>query len=426
MMGIRFPKILLVFLIITGIFYQCTNRDRSNPFDPGSNNSAAIDLFINPIDNYAQLSWQVNDVTDFQGFRLYRSVDSDSFGLFKELSPDMTSFVDSTLSYYHWYQYRISILGFTQETPPSNTVKMLAGPGTVWILSRYGSSIREISYDLQHVNRIIYTNSPSINWDWSSGESEIWMAHAQYRYISRMNLALGNEDFFLQNDFQRPIDIKWDSNRNLVCVLDPTAQKVYIVNDQSVVDTFAVQSDHVFKILLSPQSEIIAIDSHSVCIYSDLGDLLTNLTLQTSFVGQDMTLNGNNLYILSADPLLNKSAITTYDIVNTTGSRNEVTGIFNIICKLPDKNYFWMAENINDESSRAVKLSHDGIRLLELSSLSDLIDDIKINPHDESIVIVQSNINIYEELNYIVLYDKTGQQLSSTNQIFNPVKVYIQ
>ena len=423
-MGEHFPKSLTFLLILFGIVFQCTNRDRSNPFDPGNNTIPPIDLFISPSNNSAQLSWQVNDVTDFQGFRLYRAVDNDSFEFFKELSPDLTSFVDSTLSYYHWYQYQISILGFSQETPPSYTVKMLAGPGSVWILSRYGSSIREISYDLLHVNRIIYTNYPPINWDWNGNESEIWMAHAQYRYISKMNLTIGYEDYFFQNDFQRPIDIKWDTNRNLISVLDPRTQKIYQVDDQIVMDTIGIQSDHVFKFILSPQSEVATIDSHSVCIYSASGNLITTLDLQTSFIGQDMIIDGSSLFILSANPLQNQSAITVYDISTTNSNRTEFEGIFNIIHKPVNKNYLWLAENINNESSRGVKLSLAGIRLLELSTLVDLIDDISVNPYDESIILLQSNINM--NLNQIVLYDSTGQQLSSTTQIYNPVKVYIQ
>ena len=419
-MGIHFHKFVTLFFIIAGIIIQCSNRDRSNPFDPGVNISPPIDLFIQPTNNLAHLNWQVNDVTGYQGFRLYRAVDNDTFELFKELSPDMKSFIDSTLSYYHWYQYQISIMGFSQETSPSNTVKMLAGPGTVWILSRYGSSIREISYDLQHVNRIIYTNYPPINWDWSSGESEIWMAHAQYRYISRMNLTMGYEDYFFQNDFQRPIDVKWDNNRNLVCVLDPNTQKIYTVNNQSVEDTIALPNDHVFKILLSPQSEVVTIDSHEVRIYTDSGNILTSLAFQTSFTGQDMTIEENSLFILSVDPQQNKSALTIYDIINTTSSRSEIQGIFNIICKPVNKNYLWMAENIDYESSRAVKLSLDGVRLLELSGLSKLINDIKINPYDNSIVLLQ------RYMNRIVLYDSTGQQLSSNTQLYDPIKVYIQ
>jgi len=419
-MDFQFPKFVTFIFIIAVIFIQCTSRDRSNPFDPGVNSSPPIDLFIQPTNNSAHLSWQVNDVTDYQGFRLYRAVDNDTFELFRELSPDMKSFIDSTLSYYHWYQYQISIMGFSQETPLSNTVEMLAGPGTVWILSRYGSSIREISYDLQHVNRIIYTNYPPINWDWNSGESEIWMAHAQYRYISRMNLTIGHEDYFFQNGLQRPMDVKWDSNRNLVCVLDPNAKTIYSINNQSVEDTIALQNEHVFKILISPQSEVITIDSHAVRIYSDSGNILSSLEFQTSFTGQDMTIEGNSLFILSVDPQQHKSAIIKYEIISTDSNRSEIQGIFNIICKPATKNYLWMAENIDYQSSRAVKLSLDGVRLLELASLSELINDIKINPYDESIVLLQ------RYMNRIVLYDSTGQQLSSNTQYYDPIKVYIE
>ena len=172
--------------------------------------------------------------------------------------------------------------------------------------------------------------------------------------------------------------------------------------------------------LISPQSEIITIDSHAVRIYTDSGNILTSLTFQPSFSGQDIEIDGNNLYILSFDPLQAKSAITSYDIITTDSIRIEIDGQFNLIHKPESRDYFWMAENINYESSRAVKLSLDGVRLLELMNLEQVIDDIKVNPHDESIVVLQR----YK--NNIILYDSTGQQLSSNNQIYDPIKVHIQ
>ena len=125
-MGNLFPKLLLFLLLISGVLVQCSNRDRSNPFDPGITTPPPIDLFIEPHNNQARLSWQVNDVTDYQGFRIYRAVDNDTFEFLIELSPDLTFYIDSTLSYYHWYQYRLTIMGYSHETLPSNSVKMLA------------------------------------------------------------------------------------------------------------------------------------------------------------------------------------------------------------------------------------------------------------------------------------------------------------
>ena len=66
-----------------------------------------------------------------------------------------------------------------------------------------------------------------------------------------------------------------------------------------------------------------------------------------------------------------------------------------------------------------MKLSSDGYRLLELNSLSGEIDDIQINPHDYSIIVLQR----YQ--NNIILFDSLGNQLTQGNQVYDPIKAFI-
>lgn len=419
-MNNQLPNLIFFLSLICLFIISCSERNRSNPFDSGNTLSPPIELIINPHNNSARLSWIVKNVTDFIGFRLYRAVDNENYVLYKEFGPDITHIADSSLVYYHWYRYRISIMGHSHETRPSNTVNILCGPGNIWILSRYGYSIREMSYDLLHTKQKFLTSYPAINWNWNEVTSDIWMAHAQFRYISKLNLTIGQEDFFFQNGFQRPIDIKFDNQMHRINVLDPVSKKILMVRETTIEDTISLENDQFFKILVTPQSETITIDTHSVCIFNSLGNLDSKLVLQSGFKGADIILDSTNLHILSANDKQKKSRIAVYDLGSHTYTEMEISGTFNIIRKLSPKNYYWVAEILDNNSSRGVKLSRDGIRLLELASLSYFIDDLNINPYDESVILLQNYVN------NLILYDSTGMMLSSNNQIYDPVKIFIQ
>ena len=97
-----------------------------------------------------------------------------------------------------------------------------------------------------------------------------------------------------------------------------------------------------------------------------------------------------------------------------------LTGNFTLIDKPVDKNYLYLSEVINSNSTRLVKLSLEGNRLLELPVLAGNIDDMVINQFDNSIIALQK----YQ--NNLVLYDSLGQIISANNQIYDPIKISIQ
>jgi hypothetical protein len=400
-------------------FSSCTERARDNPFDPNSNSETRLTLSVKPEDNQAHLSWSVENIQDFTGFIIYRSVDGSEFQRYQEISPTFTTFIDTALNYYQWYGYRITMINANSETLPSNEVKLLPGPGKIWILSRYGYSLREMSYGLQHTNQIFYTNFPAINWDWNLNESEIWLAFAQFKNISRLNLDLGYEDFFVDNFFQRPIDIKWESQGGRVYILDSNKNSIFILQSQTVSDSISLPSNEFFKILTMSSPGVLAMDSSRIFHYLHTGIIVDSITVPNSFRYTDMTLNDDSLTILATDFSTAVSMIISYQLNGEETRQVEISGNFDKIVRPAQQNYYWVTEKLNSNSSGCVKLSSDGHRLLELNSLSGEIDDIQINPHDNSIIVLQR----YQ--NNIILFDSLGNQLTQGNQVYDPIKAFI-
>lgn len=401
-------------------FFYCTERNRLNPFDPDGKINSPIQLSISPNDRSVKLSWTIQNITDFKGFRLYRARDDDNFYLLAELSPQTRSYSDSLLDYYHWYQYRISILGYQNESRPSQPVRFFPGPGKVWLLTRYGYSIRQLSYDLLHSLKVYNTNYPPISWDLDIGNDKIWLAHAQYRYISKLNISLGYEDFFLQNNFLQPMDIKLDSNSDRVIVLDSRRQSIFLLENQAVQDSIALDYDNYFKMVVTNNSEIIVMNDNSVSIFNADGDSVAKINFESGFTGRDIMLENSLLYILISNSVSNQSKIITYDRSNQQSVQLNLTGNYILFDKPVNKNYLYLGEVITSNSARLVKLSMEGNRLLELPVLTGYIDDIAINQNDNSMIVLQR----YE--NNLVLYDSLGQIISTNNQIYDPIKITVQ
>ena len=414
-------KYYLTIIILVGqIFFNCTERNRLNPFDPEGKIKSPIQLSISPSGHSARLNWSIQDITDFKGFRLYRARDDNNFILLADLSPQTRSYSDTLLDYYHWYQYRIAILGYQNESLPSEPVRFYPGPGKVWLLTRYGYSIRQLSYDLLHSSKVYNTNYPPISWDLDLGREEIWLAHAQYRYISKMNISLGYEDFFLQNDFQQPMDIKRDSNSDRIIVLDSRGKALFLLENQTVRDSIALDRDNYFKMMVTNNSQIIAMNDNSARIFEAEGDSLYRINFEDGFRGADMMLQDSLLYVLISNATSSQSQLITFNRSSQQLMHLNLTGIFTLIGKPADKNYLYLSEVINSNSTRLVKLSLEGNRLLELPVLAGNIDDIAINQNDNSIIVLQR----YQ--NNLVLYDSLGQIISTNNQIYDPIKITIQ
>ncbi len=400
---------------------RCSDRQKENLFDPGSQTPPSINFTITPLEVTAILKWSVNDIRDFDGFRLYRSLDNDkNFTLYKELTATTTSFTDTALSQNRWYYYRLTLVGGNIESLPSQAVKILPGPGKIWILSRYGYNVKQISYDLLHTINTYNTNYPPANWDWDQLNNEVWLAHAQYRLISRLNLNIGYEDFFFQNDFQRPVDIKLDQQNNNIIILDSGNGEVYFLHIETITDSIKLDNTDFFKLNIISQSKIAVLGKYGTTLFNSTGSVFKTFSFDSGYVGQDMNYQDNTLFILATDFITARSQVFSYDPLSNQQNQITVEGNYTLLRKPVGRNYFWMGEFLTSNSCRAVQLSLSGDRQLELPNLSGSVDDIGINPYDHSLILVQR----YSD--NIVLYDSSGTRLSNNNQIYDPIKVYIE
>jgi hypothetical protein len=411
--------LIVIFILLFILMTSCKERKRDNPFDPGGDLESPISIELHPNSRLVKLTWSVENLTDFVGFRIYKSVnDSNQFELLQELSATQREYTDSTVQYYNWYYYRISVLGIHAESTPSPSKCTYLGPGNTCILSRYGYAIHEYSYDLKYRLNLYNTQYPPINWDWNLAEKQIWLANAQFRSISRLDISLGYVDFIYDEGLQRPIDICWNSDLVKLYILDEEKDKIFTLDGTTLSDTINLPGKNFLKMILVNNSRIITIDSTRAVIYASGTDSVSIINFSTGMIGQDIISEDNNIYILTSDVNTGTSVITNYSFITNEFQYTNCDGYFRILRKPLNQEYFWLGEQINVDTYRCVKLSQNGQRLLELSTFES-IDDIQINPHDYSIIIAQR----YQ--NKIILFNENGLKISENRNIYDPIKVFI-
>jgi hypothetical protein len=407
---------VIIYLIL---FLDCSGRKRDNPLDPLGNSKSPVKLYLYPDGKHIKLEWEVSDLKDYKGFRIYRSMgDTTNFQLLNEVNSQIHSYTDSSVNFYHWYYYRVSVLGYQIESSPSKIRKTLPGPGVIDILSRYGYSIHEYSYDLLHTIHLYNTEFPPINWDWDQYNGQVWLAYAQYRSISKLNLTLGYEDFIYEDHFLRPVDVKWDQSNQLLYILDSQKAKIYSLFQQMLSDSIELPKDDFFKMLLTPNKNIVAIDSDKVNVYSVQGSSIATIQLPEAFIGQDLLFDDGYLYILAANIVENRSLIMKFELNTSNSEEIFFNGYFEILARIPGAYYFWGSEFVDLNNYHLVKLSETGQRLFELTTSSEF-SDMQINQIDRSLVTVQ------RYLNRIALYDSSGSLISENFDIYDPVKALI-
>lgn len=407
--------ILVLFLILS-----CSKRPKENPFEPGSDIPAPIDLMLEPLNNQVKLYWNTKDITDFKGYRLYKAIDSSqNLSLLTELPEYTKTFTDTSLQYYHWYYYRVSVLGYDIESNPSTYVKIFPGPSRVWILSQLGYSIHQYSYDIQHKINIYSTQSSPSNWDLDHDQKQIWLTYVYSSSIGKVDLQTGYVNSYSLINLIKPVDIKWDNLKKKLVILDQSKKMIFFFDEQSIVDSLELYSGLYFKLQLSSDSDIGALSDSNAIIYLVDSDIPEKISFDDGYVGQDLIFCDNNLYILTANSKTGKSIIIKYDVHNNEQEKLIINGIFNRVRKIVNCDYFWINEVIDQYNYSCVKLSETGERLDEIASLRS-VTDIQINPFDQSLLVVER----YNDR--ILLFDSSGDNISENSQVYDPIKVFIQ
>ncbi len=152
-----------VLALSVALALSCTDRPRSNPFDPQNPDAGQRLAGFNALAGNSQvlLSWDPLDYEDVKGVQVQRvtvgstdtTVISDSV-----LSLDRTSFLDSQSKNGTTYEYRLRlVLKDSAERPATESDRATPGPSLVWIsnydrtvVTRLTPDFRDQRYDMEY------------------------------------------------------------------------------------------------------------------------------------------------------------------------------------------------------------------------------------------------------------------------------------
>ncbi len=431
----RKPWWMVLFFSATMLFMwsvACTERHRTNPFDPKGESPPIIDLQLSPSPDHILLEWNLTrTVEGITGYRIFRGEGSrDNIRFYKEVPASQMSFVDTLVQQGVWYFYNVTAMGKSTESPPSRIRKALLGNGTCWVLSRFGERVVQLSYDLQHklADFQIFTRPDS--WVVQPGDSIIWINFTLFdRGLVKLNRQNGNLNFFYLDNLKKPVDIAFDNESREVYILDNELHKVFIFNGLNLSDSINIDSGVDFseiefnsfnhQLYLLGDTQVLGIRVNQT------QPLITRFVFPSQFSGVDLNVIGNTEYLLVNSAGLGESII--YTLTNDLAVTDSLVypAVLHRLGVDWVNELFYAAEPNGNNGDFLVQLSAAGQRQFRLSGFRR-ISFIAINPFDRTVVITD------DFADNLVLIDPDGNIISQLNEadeaisIEGPIRIFVE
>lgn len=427
----RFTLLFILGFFIY-IFWNCTERHRTNPFDPKGESPSVLNVRLLPMENRVRVEWSLTrPVEGIRAYRLYRGEDSPkNMELLAEISPNRMTFTDTSVVQGRWYYYKVSALGKSTESPPSAVRKTLLGRGSTWVLSKYDGRVKKLSYDLQHVLADYPVYNRPESWAFNNSDSIIWM---NFRFIDRglikLNKHTGSFQTYYINDLLNPIDIAYDSRIRRLYILDNEDHSIFVFNGNYFVDSIAIDNNILYtQIELAPMQQQLYVLGDTRLLIVELNptfEIGASIPFPENQIGVDLKLVGNRAYVLTTSPENQQSMIFTVSPLAEVMDTLAYEGILYRLGFDWVNDLLYAAEFRETGGDFIVQLSLDGVRQFQVSGFRD-VEFIGINPFDRTVVICDGLAD------NLVLMDPNGNIISQSKQadetvfLEGPIRVFIE
>ena len=127
----KFNSKLFSVIIVMMINISCGGREITGPDD----GLTLFDLRVKSIRLEVILSWDGIDNPDLTGYNIYRQSDGNDFVKYASVTSVEISYSDLVVTADKKYEYRVTAeLTNDRESEPSETVMIIPGPTTTWVL----------------------------------------------------------------------------------------------------------------------------------------------------------------------------------------------------------------------------------------------------------------------------------------------------
>ncbi|MBN2357197.1 hypothetical protein JXO59_13865 [candidate division KSB1 bacterium] len=170
------------------IFFQCSERDRSNPLDPRNpeTHGRPTGLAAFSMEKRVQLRWDPINFKDLEAIHIYRRAGEDS--TYDHIADTLgTTYTDQSVEYGLRYEYYITAQAGGYETGPSNVAHSTPGPTYTWVSDYQAGSVICLTHDLEaEVTRyglLYYPQTLGV----SPAERAVWVSVRYEEQVFKIN-----------------------------------------------------------------------------------------------------------------------------------------------------------------------------------------------------------------------------------------------
>jgi len=382
--------VVLIFSICLLQLSGCSDRERSNPLDPGNplTGGKPSNVEIIASSDSVRITWdsmQLRDLTEYKVNR--RMATQSNFATIATLPKTTNSYTDKLVQADREYIYNIVAVGTTYESPPSDSVRVSPGPTFTWVSDNNSGNIVKLSHDSrrQVLRKLREINITEIEPNRTKGV--VWVIDQQFQqgYVARLSLS-GDfiEPLYL---FSQPVDIAvvrqtgdlWvaDSKDNIVVHYDASgledgrysiSQPRVVAVDQRNGTCWTINSSDNSVVWIIPDSNRVR---RSGVQLGELRSLDVDSRSGAAWVierHRAIKLSEDGQYVTATSSVF--ADASKIAVNNTTGE-------------------FWVLDSGNDSVSR---FGEDGSLHFEVSDFS-APQDIAVNPTNGNCLVADTNNN---------------------------------
>jgi len=419
-----FSVIISIMIVIS-----CGERDISGP---GNDGITLFDLRVKSIGLEVILNWDAIDNSDLIGYNIYRQFNEEGFSKYDSVLSEENSFTDFTVTADKKYEYYITAeLTGSLESLPSDTVRIIPGLTTTWVLDVSTRILSELTHDVAHKTGKFFDNLPFVTaFDINDKNGYIYLlngsANTLMLYVEGQTpSSLTNPDSTLTL-FDDPSDIDYDSVRDDMWLADGSSGNIY----------------HFSESELEP-GEWVRADSLNTGGSADEGQIDTNIgdywvvnkvgksveiyqNLSTGYRRKSIGGFSSGAIILALDENRARAyavdvSTGTVSVITATGEETAISSINKTIAAAvePESGDLWLlADDDEDDSYDLIKLSVIGGRILEINTGLRAPTWMGVNSYNMNVVV----LNIAFDEPKAATFDKFGNNINTFDSLTEPVR----
>ena len=411
---------------------SCGDRDITGPDDGGI---TLFDLRVTSIGLEVILSWDAIDNSDLTGYNIYRQFNDSNFEKYASVSSEEISFTDRTVTAEIRYEYQITAeLTNDRESEPSETVRIIPGLTTTWVLDNSTGILSELTHDVAHKTGKFFSDLPSVvafDIDQKNGYvyllnrfDKTLMLYVEGQEPSTFGTIADSDTVDMK--FDDPSDIDYDSVEDDMWIADGLSGNIYHYSQNDpgkwvLADSLNTGgSADVGQIADNGDYWVLNTKGKSVEIYQKRNTGYNRINIGGfSSVAIILALDEKRARAYAVD--IGTGAVS---VITATGIETPISTINKAIAAAvePESGDLWLlADDDGDGSYDLIKLSVTGGRIFAIDTGMSTPTWMGVNSYNLNVVVLNRTFDEPK----VATFDKLGNNINTFDSLTEPVRARI-